>query len=177
MSSKRCVTITRGGRALSQIHAKRDERPQRFSLRADARSRHIRCFATSLAYNGITINLTKSCCGGDQTGLVMISKFIKPGTVSTMPYNHYSMLKRIEDIFQLGYLGYAGQAVRSASAATEQIRLLPRWKSATNGTKVARQKAVRPALWRQLRILSYRPARRKLRAHPLYTDFNCRRSA
>ncbi|MDH6149830.1 hypothetical protein OKW46_003755 [Paraburkholderia sp. WSM4179] len=65
---------------------------------------------SSLAYNGITINLTKSSYGGDQTGAVMISKFIKPGTVSTVPYNHYSMLKSIEDIFQLDHLGYAGQA-------------------------------------------------------------------
>ncbi|HZZ13293.1 MAG TPA: alkaline phosphatase family protein [Paraburkholderia sp.] len=65
---------------------------------------------SSLAYKGITINLTKQSYGGDQTGAVMISKFIKPGTVSTVQYNHYSMLKSIEDIFQLGYLGYAGQS-------------------------------------------------------------------
>jgi hypothetical protein len=65
---------------------------------------------SSLTYQGITINLTKQSYGGDQTGAVMISKFIKPGTVSTVPYNHYSMLKSIEDIFQLDHLGYAGQA-------------------------------------------------------------------
>jgi hypothetical protein len=65
---------------------------------------------SSLAYKGLTINLTKQSFGGDQTGAVMISKFIKPGTVSTVQYNHYSMLKSIEDIFQLGHLGYAGQA-------------------------------------------------------------------
>ncbi|MFL9889258.1 alkaline phosphatase family protein, partial [Paraburkholderia agricolaris] len=65
---------------------------------------------SSLSYKGLTINLTKQSFGGDQTGAVMISKFIKPGTVSTVQYNHYSMLKSIEDIFQLGYLGYAGQA-------------------------------------------------------------------
>jgi phosphatidylinositol-3-phosphatase len=41
---------------------------------------------------------------------LMISQFIKPGTVSTLPYNHYSMLKSIEDIFGLGHLGYAGQS-------------------------------------------------------------------
>jgi phosphatidylinositol-3-phosphatase len=65
---------------------------------------------SSLSYKGATINLTKQSFGGDQTGAVMISKFIKPGTVSTVQYNHYSMLKSIEDIFQLGHLGYAGQA-------------------------------------------------------------------
>nr|WKF57622.1 hypothetical protein HUO10_002115 [Paraburkholderia busanensis] len=65
---------------------------------------------SSLTYKGVTINLTKQSFGGDQTGAVMISKFIKPGTVSTVQYNHYSMLKSIEDIFQLDHLGYAGQA-------------------------------------------------------------------
>jgi hypothetical protein len=48
--------------------------------------------------------------GGDQVGAVLISQFIKPGTVSNTPYNHYSLLKSLEDIFQVGgYLGYANQ--------------------------------------------------------------------
>jgi phosphatidylinositol-3-phosphatase len=48
--------------------------------------------------------------GGDRTGAVLISPFIKPGTVANMPYNHYALLKTLEDIFQLGeYLGYANQ--------------------------------------------------------------------
>ncbi|GAB7543692.1 hypothetical protein CS8_033640 [Cupriavidus sp. 8B] len=66
--------------------------------------------SSSLSYKGLTIKLTKQSFGGDQTGAVMISKFIKPGTVSTVQYNHYSMLRSIEDIFQLGHLGYAAQA-------------------------------------------------------------------
>ncbi|MDE1181166.1 alkaline phosphatase family protein [Paraburkholderia sp.] len=64
----------------------------------------------SLTYKGITINLTKQSYGGDQTGAVMLSPFIKAGTVSTVAYNHYSMLKSIEDIFGLDHLGYAAQA-------------------------------------------------------------------
>ena len=47
--------------------------------------------------------------GGGRTGAVLLSPFIKPGTVSSTPYNHYSMLKSLEDIFGLSYLGYAGQ--------------------------------------------------------------------
>jgi hypothetical protein len=47
--------------------------------------------------------------GGDRTGAVLLSPFLKPGTVSNVPYNHYSMLKTIEDIFGLDHLGYAGQ--------------------------------------------------------------------
>ncbi|WP_077038283.1 alkaline phosphatase family protein [Pelomonas sp. KK5] len=46
--------------------------------------------------------------GGDRTGALMISKYIKPGTVTDTPYNHYSMLRSLEDIFQTkGYLGFA----------------------------------------------------------------------
>lgn len=37
------------------------------------------------------------------------SPSIKPGTVSDVPYNHYSMLRSIEDVFGLKHLGYAGQ--------------------------------------------------------------------
>jgi hypothetical protein len=47
--------------------------------------------------------------GGDRTGAVLVSPFLKGGTVSNVPYNHYSMLKTVEDIFGLGHLGYAGQ--------------------------------------------------------------------
>jgi hypothetical protein len=55
-----------------------------------------------------TIDLVKASFGGDLVGAVLLSKFIKPGTVSTTPYNHYSALMSIEDIFHLSHLGYAG---------------------------------------------------------------------
>jgi hypothetical protein len=45
--------------------------------------------------------------GGGNTGAVVLSPFIKPGTVSTVPYNHYSTLRTIEMIFGLPYLGYS----------------------------------------------------------------------
>ena len=45
--------------------------------------------------------------GGDQTGAILLSPFIKPGTISTVPYNHYSMLKTVENIFNLPLLGNA----------------------------------------------------------------------
>jgi len=45
--------------------------------------------------------------GGGDVGAVLLSPCIKPGTVSEQPYNHYTMLRSIEDIFQLGHLGYA----------------------------------------------------------------------
>lgn len=48
--------------------------------------------------------------GGDRTGALLLSKYIRPGTVSDVPYNHYSLLKSLEEIFGIHeYLGYAGQ--------------------------------------------------------------------
>jgi len=39
----------------------------------------------------------------------VLSPLVKPGTVSDVPYNHYSLLRSIEDWFGLPHLGYAGQ--------------------------------------------------------------------
>lgn len=47
--------------------------------------------------------------GGGRTGAVVISPFVIPGTVNDTPYNHYSLLRTIEDLFGLPHLGYAGQ--------------------------------------------------------------------
>lgn len=48
--------------------------------------------------------------GGGRTGTVMLSRYIAPGTVTDTPYNHYSLLRSLEDVFGLGHLGYAAQA-------------------------------------------------------------------
>jgi hypothetical protein len=48
--------------------------------------------------------------GGGRIGAVMVSNCIRPGTVSTEPYNHYSLLRSIEDNFGLPHLGFAAQA-------------------------------------------------------------------
>jgi hypothetical protein len=47
--------------------------------------------------------------GGGKVGAVLLSQFIKPGTVSTVPYNHYSLLRTVEDFFGLQHLGYAAE--------------------------------------------------------------------
>jgi hypothetical protein len=54
--------------------------------------------------------------GGGRVAGVAISRFIKPGTVSSVPYNHYSMLKTVEQIFGLPFLGFAGQSGLSSWA-------------------------------------------------------------
>jgi phosphatidylinositol-3-phosphatase len=47
--------------------------------------------------------------GGDRTGAVLLSPFLKPGTVSDVPFNHYALLRSLEDLLVGGrYLGYAG---------------------------------------------------------------------
>jgi N-acetylated-alpha-linked acidic dipeptidase len=52
--------------------------------------------------------------GGGRVGAVLISPLIRPGTVSLQPYNHYSLLRSVEDFFGLPHLGYAAAAqVRS----------------------------------------------------------------
>lgn len=40
---------------------------------------------------------------------MLLSPFLKPGTTSDTPFNHYSLLKSLENIFDTdGYLGFAG---------------------------------------------------------------------
>jgi hypothetical protein len=39
--------------------------------------------------------------GGGDAGAILISPYIKPGTVSNTYYNHYSLLRSLEDIFQV----------------------------------------------------------------------------
>ena len=46
-------------------------------------------------------NATSATPGGGDTGSVLISPFIRPGTVSTVYYNHYSWLRTMEDLFNV----------------------------------------------------------------------------
>jgi hypothetical protein len=48
-----------------------------------------------------------SGAGGGDVGAVLLSPCISPGTVTQQPYNHYTMLRSVEDIFALPHLGYA----------------------------------------------------------------------
>jgi hypothetical protein len=47
--------------------------------------------------------------GGGRIGAVLLSPFIRSGTISDVPYNHYSLLRTVEDIFGLAHLGYAAE--------------------------------------------------------------------
>jgi hypothetical protein len=46
--------------------------------------------------------------GGGAVGALLLSPFIKGGATSQEPYNHFSLLRTIEDLFGLKHLGYAG---------------------------------------------------------------------
>jgi hypothetical protein len=48
--------------------------------------------------------------GGGKVGAVLLSPCISPGTADDTPYNHYSMLKSVENFFGLPYLGYSRQS-------------------------------------------------------------------
>ncbi len=62
---------------------------------------------------------THATTGGGDTGSVLISPLIKPGTSSSTYYNHYSWLRTMEDLFHVksaapgldgqGHLGFAAQ--------------------------------------------------------------------
>jgi hypothetical protein len=64
-------------------------------------------------------NAGSATTGGGDTGSVLISPYIQPGSVSTRFYNHYSWLRTMEDLFSVGsaspgldgrgHIGYAAQ--------------------------------------------------------------------
>ena len=65
---------------------------------------------------------TQSGDGGGKVGAVMVSPCIKPGTVTQAPYNHYSMLRWVEDNFGLDHLA---EAAAAGSAVLRPRRLQP----------------------------------------------------
>jgi hypothetical protein len=59
-------------------------------------------------------NITSGCPaqgtapGGGQVGALLISRYVKPNSIDQVDtFNHFSLLKTVENLFQLGPLGYA----------------------------------------------------------------------
>ncbi|MGC2373730.1 MAG: alkaline phosphatase family protein, partial [Solirubrobacteraceae bacterium] len=46
--------------------------------------------------------------GGGEVGALLLSRFVKGATTSQEQFNHFSLLRTIEDLFGVGHLGYAG---------------------------------------------------------------------
>lgn len=63
--------------------------------------------ATSTTTSTATTSTTAPT-GGGRVGLLLISKYVKPGSIEVGTYNHYSLLLSIEKLFKLHPLGYAG---------------------------------------------------------------------
>ena len=74
--------------------------------------------------------------GGGRVGAVAVSPCITPGTASDQPYNHYSLLRWVEDNFGLSHLGFAAQQglrplgsdvfTRPGCEETPQLNVKPR---------------------------------------------------
>jgi phosphatidylinositol-3-phosphatase len=56
--------------------------------------------------------------GGGQVGALLLSPLIKGGATVQDTYNHFSLLRTVEDLFKLGHLGYAGAKEVSSFAAS-----------------------------------------------------------
>jgi hypothetical protein len=117
--------------------------------------------------------------GGGKVGAVLISRCIKPATVTQTSYNHYSMLASIENIFGLSHLGMAGVAglptfgsnifnkaceappVVKVSAKAKKTKITVKWSSTDAGgpgvayyTVQERTAGTHPGAWKTLTGLS-----------------------
>jgi hypothetical protein len=73
---------------------------------------HEPAFPNTISNGGITPGP-----GGGKTGAVLLSPFIDPGTVDFVAYNHFTLLRSVEDLFGLAHLGYAaGDGLNSLGA-------------------------------------------------------------
>ena len=64
---------------------------------------------TSTSPTSLGQGQTNPTGGGGQVGMLLISPWVKAGTIDAIDYyNHFSLLASIEDIFNLKKLGYAG---------------------------------------------------------------------
>lgn len=52
--------------------------------------------------------------GGGRVGAVVLSRWTRRGSVNAHPYNHYSLLRTLEDIFRVGHIGYAANSAVKA---------------------------------------------------------------
>jgi phosphatidylinositol-3-phosphatase len=66
-----------------------------------------------------TAGPVKPSGGGGRVGLLLLSPFVAPGTVNETAYfNHFSLLRSIEELFGLEPLGYAGDVALSGFDAS-----------------------------------------------------------
>ena len=97
----RVAHVQEGRPADRDVRRGRSERRRPATRRRAATRRHTR---TSTSASSIVPGP-----GGGRIGAVLLSPFVKPGSTSDTPYNHFAMLCSVEDLFGLKHLGYAAQ--------------------------------------------------------------------
>ncbi len=55
--------------------------------------------------------------GGGQVGALLLSPYVKPATTNQEPFNDFSLLRTVENLFGLGHLGYASLSKLEAFGA------------------------------------------------------------
>ena len=74
--------------------------------------------------------------GGDRIGALLLSRFVKAGSASNVPYNHYSLLRTLEDMFGLPqHLGYAADNPASGYHVDSISNDANVWLPAPSGTR------------------------------------------
>jgi len=66
------------------------------------------CCGQPLFPNAPSKSLTGMPRGGGTVGALLLSPYVAAKTTNQEPFNHFSLLRTIEDLFGLGHLGYAG---------------------------------------------------------------------
>jgi phosphatidylinositol-3-phosphatase len=56
-----------------------------------------------------TVMPGRSGPGGERVGALIISRYVRPGSFSDAPYNHYALLRSLQDLFGLSHLRFAAQ--------------------------------------------------------------------
>ncbi len=76
------------------------------------------CCGQPLFPNAPATTLSGTPRGGGAVGALLLSPYVKAGSTTQEPFNHFSLLRTIEDLFGLGHLGYAAlSAVKSFEPA------------------------------------------------------------
>jgi phosphatidylinositol-3-phosphatase len=103
------ITGSKGYRENGLLVITVDEAPSSGAF-ADSSS----CCGQPLFPNDPVKTLAGAPRGGGTVGALLLSPYVKAGTTSEETYNHFSLLRTIEDLFSLQHLGYAApSAVKS----------------------------------------------------------------
>jgi hypothetical protein len=98
--------------------------------------------------------------GGGRVGGVVLSQFTAPGTINDTPYNHYSLLRSLEDMFGVPHLGFAAASglrafgpdvFNAATQTTSTPATTP--PGAASGSSLPRTGGSSPAAWAAAAIL------------------------